>query len=229
MGLDRKGRREGAMAHGQALEHQSGRDKPTPPCPHPFPVLRAVKDSDPTSPTQERMVTDIALGFRNAGGELLKELAKCLDFLNDLPFFQSYKAHTWAALDIRSGDKILDVACRIGFDVIEMAKRFPAAEIWGVDISEGFLAIAGSRSGKSSQCQICARRRRPSPAADPGPALVRHSSRNSRLCYDRATSCQTDLITGTYAISMKANGLRISDSSQHGRSLCSSEIVRNRC
>lgn len=40
----------------------------------------------------------------------------------------------------------MDVACGIGFDVIEMAKRFPAAEIWGVDISESFLAIARSRS-----------------------------------------------------------------------------------
>ena len=42
-------------------------------------------------------MTDIALGFRNADGEMLKDLAECLDFLNDLPFFQSY---TRVALDI---------------------------------------------------------------------------------------------------------------------------------
>src|SRR5271166_1971876 len=119
--------------------------KPAPPFPRPFaenrsnsarsgrrpkPAASRQRFLDPSFPTQERMVTDIALGFRNADGEMLKDLAECLDFLNDLPFFQSYKAHTWAALDIRSGDKILDVACGIGFDVIEMAKRFPAAEIW---------------------------------------------------------------------------------------------------
>jgi ubiquinone/menaquinone biosynthesis C-methylase UbiE len=95
----------------------------------------------------ERIMIDIALGFRNADGEILSELVHCLDFMNGLPFFKAYKAHTWERLKIRSGQKLLDVACGIGFDVIEMAKRFPSADLLGVDSSEGFLEIAKSRAG----------------------------------------------------------------------------------
>jgi len=96
---------------------------------------------------QERIMNDIALGFRNADGEMLNELVHCLDFMNGLPFFKAYKARTWETFKIRSGQKILDVACGIGFDVIEMAKRYPSAKFVGVDISEGFLEIAKSRAG----------------------------------------------------------------------------------
>jgi SAM-dependent methyltransferase len=91
-------------------------------------------------------MTDIGVGFRDADGAMLGELARCLDFLNDLPFFRAYKAATWAALDIRASDRILDVACGTGFDLIEMARRHPSAEFCGVDRSQGLLAIAKSRA-----------------------------------------------------------------------------------
>ena len=79
---------------------------------------------------QERIMNDIALGFRNADGEMLNELVHCLDFMNGLPFFKAYKAHTWETLKIRSGQKILDVACGIGFDVIRSLCLLPTvAEI----------------------------------------------------------------------------------------------------
>ncbi|ACK49096.1 Methyltransferase type 11 [Methylocella silvestris BL2] len=91
-------------------------------------------------------MTDIAQGFRDADGGMLQELTHCLGVLNDLPLFRSYKARTWAALGVRDGDKVVDVACGTGFDVIEMAKRFPAAEIFGVDRSEGLLGAARSRA-----------------------------------------------------------------------------------
>jgi 2-polyprenyl-3-methyl-5-hydroxy-6-metoxy-1,4-benzoquinol methylase len=75
-------------------------------------------------------MNDIALGFRNADGEMLNELVHCLDFMNGLPFFKAYKAHTWETLKIRSGQKILDVACGIGFDVIRSLCLLPTvAEI----------------------------------------------------------------------------------------------------
>jgi SAM-dependent methyltransferase len=64
-----------------------------------------------------------------------------------LPFFKAYKAHTWERLKIGSGQKILDVACGIEFDVIKMAIRFPSADFWGLDSSVGFLEIAKSRAG----------------------------------------------------------------------------------
>lgn len=91
-------------------------------------------------------MTDVGLGFRDADGGMLGALTHCLDFLNGLPLFKAYKAATWEALEIKEGDKILDVACGVGFDVIEMAKRFPAAEFCGVDQSQGFLDIARARA-----------------------------------------------------------------------------------
>lgn len=91
-------------------------------------------------------MTDIGAGFRDADAGMLGELARCLDFLNDLPAFRAYKAATWAALDIGDGARILDVACGTGFDLIEMARRHPGAEFCGVDRSEGLLALARSRA-----------------------------------------------------------------------------------
>ena len=91
-------------------------------------------------------MTDIGLGFRDADGGMLRELTRCLDFLNDLPFFKAYKAATWAALDIGAGDSILDVACGAGFDLIEMARRHPSAAFCGTDRSGGLLAIAKTRA-----------------------------------------------------------------------------------
>jgi SAM-dependent methyltransferase len=91
-------------------------------------------------------MTDIGLSFRDAEGAMLPELARCLDALSALPAFRAYKAATWAALDVRAGGKILDVACGTGFDLIEMAKRHPASKFCGVDRSEGFLAIARTRA-----------------------------------------------------------------------------------
>lgn len=44
-------------------------------------------------------MTDIAVGFRDADGEMLKDLAQCRDFLNDMAFFRSYKARTLGGLE----------------------------------------------------------------------------------------------------------------------------------
>lgn len=90
---------------------------------------------------------DIAAAFHQTAGPLDPALVRCLDFLNALPFFRTYKSHTWDALNIRDGARFLDVACGIGFDVIEMARRFPKAEFIGVDVSAAFLEIARRRAG----------------------------------------------------------------------------------
>lgn len=89
---------------------------------------------------------DIASAFQNADGAMQDALAHCLDFMNELPFFRNYKRQTWEALKIAPGNKILDAACGLGYDVIEMSRLFPDSEFCGVDISDGFLAIARSRA-----------------------------------------------------------------------------------
>ena len=89
---------------------------------------------------------NVAFGFRDADGAILDDLVHCLDFNNGLPFFRAYKAHSWDSLRIRDDQNILDVACGIGFDVIELAKLFPLTTFFGVDLSAGFLDIARSRA-----------------------------------------------------------------------------------
>lgn len=91
-------------------------------------------------------MTDIASAFRNADGALAPDLLRCLDFMNALPFFQSYKRASWEALRIGAADMILDAACGVGFDVFELAKLYRGALIVGVDSSKPFLEIARERA-----------------------------------------------------------------------------------
>lgn len=91
-------------------------------------------------------MTDIASSFRNADGAMRSELTRCLDFMNGTPFFQRYKKESWDALQISGRGEILDVACGVGFDVIELARRFPGAEVYGLDPSQGFLDLARDRA-----------------------------------------------------------------------------------
>jgi len=74
-------------------------------------------------------------------------LVGCLDYMNDLPFFRAYKAQTWESLRIGESEIFRDVACGVGFDVIEMGKAFSRARFTGVDKSASLLDIARSRAG----------------------------------------------------------------------------------
>lgn len=91
-------------------------------------------------------MTDIALSFRHADGAMRPDLTRCLDFMNGTPFFQRYKKDSWDALQISGNSGILDVACGIGFDVIELARRYPRADVYGLDPSQGFLDLARQRA-----------------------------------------------------------------------------------
>ncbi len=87
---------------------------------------------------------NIATAFRDSDGAgVFADLVRCLDFMNDIPFFKAYKAATWARLDIKKSSRILDVGCGVGFDVIGMAKLHPSSEIWGVDISDDLSRSPG--------------------------------------------------------------------------------------
>jgi SAM-dependent methyltransferase len=91
-------------------------------------------------------MTDIGSAFQRPDGQLHADLIACLDYLNGLEFFRRYKAGSWGALRIAPNDLVLDVACGLGFDVIELAQRHSAARFVGVDIGEGFLEIARERA-----------------------------------------------------------------------------------
>ena len=91
-------------------------------------------------------MTDIASSFRDADGAMWSDLTRCLDFMNGTPFFRRYKAESWEALRISGANRILDVACGVGFDVIELARRFPDADVYGLDPSQGFLDTARERA-----------------------------------------------------------------------------------
>lgn len=92
------------------------------------------------------MTENIGRGFRNADGDLSRELLHCLDFMNDLAFFKAYKSHSWQSLKIRDGDLVIDVGSGTGSDLIHLANQFPDTTFIGIDKSEGFLSIARERA-----------------------------------------------------------------------------------
>ncbi|MGD9659149.1 MAG: methyltransferase domain-containing protein [Methylocystis sp.] len=91
-------------------------------------------------------MADIASSFRNADGAMRSDLTRCLDFMNGTPFFKRYKKESWDSLQISRKGEILDVACGVGFDVIELARRHPGANVYGLDPSQGFLDVARRRA-----------------------------------------------------------------------------------
>lgn len=89
----------------------------------------------------------VSEAFREARrNKPIGDLVACLDSLNDLPCFQSYKRMTWERLAIKAGARVLDVGCGVGYDVIGMAKCQPAAVVTGVDLSKALLDIARQRA-----------------------------------------------------------------------------------
>ena len=75
-----------------------------------------------------------------------ERLVACLDAMNRLDAFMSYKARSWELVVARGARRILDAACGVGFDVIEMAERRPDARFVGADMSERFLRLARARA-----------------------------------------------------------------------------------
>lgn len=94
------------------------------------------------------------------------ELVACLDSINGLACFQSYKEETWQHLAIKASSRILDVGCGVGYDVIGMAKRHEAAAITGVDLSPALLDIARQRAGTLANVTFAAANGTQLPFAD---------------------------------------------------------------
>jgi ubiquinone/menaquinone biosynthesis C-methylase UbiE len=97
----------------------------------------------------------IAEQFRYADyGDALSKLVTCLDFINSLPAFKSYKSASWQLLDVCPGGRFADVACGVGYDIEELAKRHPCATFVGIDHSQGFLDIARSRTSSLKNVRL---------------------------------------------------------------------------
>jgi ubiquinone/menaquinone biosynthesis C-methylase UbiE len=102
-------------------------------------------------------MSSVAEGFRNAdSADRFAKLVRCLDFMNDLDAFKAYKSASWERLCPRSGERFLDLACGVGFDVCEMARLWPDASFVGADRSEGFLQIARERAAKLTNVEFFA-------------------------------------------------------------------------
>jgi ubiquinone/menaquinone biosynthesis C-methylase UbiE len=61
--------------------------------------------------------------------------------------FQAYKQHSFALLDLRPGQHILDVGCGTGEDAQALAQRVaPGGRVVGVDGSQAMIAVARQRA-----------------------------------------------------------------------------------
>ena len=104
-------------------------------------------------------MSDIASSFRHTVGALKPALVNCLDFMNALPFFRTYKTHSWDALQITSDKKILDVACGVGFDVVEMAKKISMCPFFGCRHQRRISASSERQGLRASERRLFSGRR----------------------------------------------------------------------
>jgi ubiquinone/menaquinone biosynthesis C-methylase UbiE len=91
--------------------------------------------------------TDLHQGFadvdRSARPQTLYEFLK---LANSLPEFRAYKRVMRTALDLRTGDTLLDVGCGIGMEVRRIATERPDVTVIGLD-REAMIAEAQHRAG----------------------------------------------------------------------------------
>lgn len=75
----------------------------------------------------------------------------CLDTQSGLGFFQAYKQRTFALLEPRPGDRILDVGCGTGDDTLALARLVePAGTAVGLDFSQTMIEVARQRASAAS-------------------------------------------------------------------------------
>jgi S-adenosylmethionine-diacylgycerolhomoserine-N-methlytransferase len=72
-------------------------------------------------------------------------------------FFLFGRDELIATLDVPNGGTVLEVGCGTGRNLIEVARRYPATQLFGFDISEAMLATARKsvdRAGLSSRIML---------------------------------------------------------------------------
>ncbi len=100
----------------------------------------------------------LATGFRNVDAAAAAKMAHCLEFLDSLPSFQSYKALILEGMNPQPGGVVADLGCGLGFDVLRLARLIgPRGQAIGVDSSMTLLEQARAMSGDSDAVDfICA-------------------------------------------------------------------------
>jgi ubiquinone/menaquinone biosynthesis C-methylase UbiE len=76
---------------------------------------------------------------------------QCLDLLDSLPYFKTYKARSDALLDPRAAQTILEVGCGLGEDARRLADLIaPHGRVIGIDRSRRLLAEAQARTSPTT-------------------------------------------------------------------------------
>ncbi|MDY6765506.1 MAG: methyltransferase domain-containing protein, partial [Halobacteria archaeon] len=77
--------------------------------------------------------------------------AKYLDSVTGIEAIQDYKRRSHRLLHPTQGDRILDVGCGMGDDVLTLAERVgPEGEVVGIDKSRSLIAEARERAGETN-------------------------------------------------------------------------------
>ncbi len=86
--------------------------------------------------------------------QLFSRLAACYDLMNDLMTFglhRLWKKQACRRLELKPGDRVLDVCCGTGDLTLYLAKLYPDLEITGLDFCEDMLNIARQRLSKGKR------------------------------------------------------------------------------
>ncbi|WP_425053623.1 class I SAM-dependent methyltransferase [Psychromarinibacter sp. S121] len=59
--------------------------------------------------------------------------------------------HLIAAMEVRAGERVLEVACGTGRNLAAIGRRYPGAELYGFDISEQMLISARRKLGATAR------------------------------------------------------------------------------
>jgi len=99
----------------------------------------------PSQALEKKPQTDI----RPGSGQMFDRIARRYDLLNrmlSMGIDQRWRRKTLKAMNLRDGDRVLDIATGTGDLAIAIAKRYPTAKIVGLDPSEQMLLRAEAKT-----------------------------------------------------------------------------------
>jgi ubiquinone/menaquinone biosynthesis C-methylase UbiE len=79
------------------------------------------------------------------------DYTRCLDLLDSLPYFKTYKARSDVLLDLHAGPTVLEVGCGLGHDARRLADLVaPHGRVIGIDSSRRMLEEARARTAPAT-------------------------------------------------------------------------------
>lgn len=100
------------------------------------------------------MTTFLADGFRSVDAADAEKLAHCLATIDDLAAFRPYKIASYEALALQPDARVADMACGLGFDLLQLAARVREGAVTGFDISQAFVDEARRRVGDHDRITV---------------------------------------------------------------------------